>query len=221
MPIARRSQLAMPGFASRADAMRALRQHVARPAAVHAMNERVPEFFSIGHSTRPIETFLSLLRDNGVRALADVRLIAGSRRHPQFGHDALARSLADAGIGYEHMPALGGRRRASADSLNTAWQNASFRGYADYMQTNDFSRALDRLIDGATRGPTAIMCAEAVPWRCHRSLIADALVARGHDVRDITGTSPPKLHRLTPWARVDGGRVSYPALDTSSSSSRE
>jgi uncharacterized protein (DUF488 family) len=130
---------------------------------------------------------------------------------PHFAKAALERSLPSEGIAYMHMPELGGLRKPRPDSINTAWRNVSFRGYADYMQTDEFWRAIDRLIALA---PATIMCAEAVPWRCHRSLIADALVVRGVDVRHITGPADPAPHRLTPFARVEGGRIIYPAPDT-------
>jgi DNA-3-methyladenine glycosylase II len=166
--------------------------------------------FTIGHSTRPIEEFLGLLRAAHVDALADVRTIPRSRRHPQFNSDALADALAAAGIRYRHVAKLGGLRHARPDSANTGWRNASFRGYADYMQTDAFEAGLDELRDLAASGTTAIMCAEAVPWRCHRSLVADVLIARGAAVLDIVGAGRPATHRMTPFARVDGARVTYP-----------
>jgi uncharacterized protein (DUF488 family) len=132
--------------------------------------------YTIGHCTRPIEEFLALLHQNGVGLLADIRTIPKSRRNPQYWHDALAASLAGAGIAYRYLPALGGRRRTTPDSVNTAWLNLSFRGYADYMQTDAFAAAVDELVALAKARPTAIMCAEAVPWRCHRSLVGDALL---------------------------------------------
>ena len=165
--------------------------------------------YTIGHSTRELDRFVALLDREHVRHVADVRSFPGSRRYPQFGREALAASLAARGIGYSHHPDLGGRRRAREDSPNGAWRNASFRGYADYMSTQAFARSLDDLIDLAARERTAIMCAEAVPWRCHRSLIADALVARGVSVQHILDarTEP---HRLTPFAVVREGVVYYP-----------
>ena len=167
--------------------------------------------FTIGHSTRPIGEFIELLRSNGVERLIDIRTIPKSRHNPQFNTDALAKSLRDAGIDYVHLKALGGLRKALRDSRNMGWRNASFRGYADYMQTPEFEEALARAIELATEKPTAFMCAEAVPWRCHRSLVADALVARGIEVMEIVDSSPPKPHKLTPFARVDGARVTYPS----------
>src|SRR5690606_35182808 len=142
----------------------------------------------------------------------DVRRYPGSRRHPQFSRESLARALAAHGIDYEHAPDLGGRRTPAADSVNGAWRSGSFRGYPDYMQPPGFERPLGELLGGAGDRPTAIMCAEAVPWRCHRQLIADALVARGHDVRNILSLERAEPHRLNPHARVDAhGRVTYPA----------
>jgi len=141
--------------------------------------------YTIGHSTRDIDRFIALLEREHIQHVADVRSFPGSRRYPQFGREALAASLAARGIGYSHHPELGGRRRARPDSPNGAWRNESFRGYADYMLTPAFATALDVLVDEAARQRTAIMCAEAVPWRCHRSLISDALVARGVEVLDI------------------------------------
>jgi uncharacterized protein (DUF488 family) len=166
--------------------------------------------FTIGHSTRPIEEFIGLLHSNGVRQLIDIRTIPKSRRNPQFGTDSLAASLRTAGIGYTHLKGLGGLRHPQRDSINTGWRNASFRGYADYMQTPEFEAALDRAIDLAQRTSTVIMCAEALPWRCHRSLVADALVVRGIEVREIVGSSPPSDHKLTPFARVTGVHITYP-----------
>lgn len=167
--------------------------------------------YTIGHSTRPIEEFIALLRQNGVELLADIRTIPKSRRNPQYWHDALAASLSEAGIGYVALPGLGGRRRAAKDSVNTAWRNASFRGYADHMQTEEFAEALAELIDVAREHVTAIMCAEAVPWRCHRSLVADALVVRGIEVRDIISATSVRPHTLRDWAHVEGTTITYPA----------
>jgi uncharacterized protein (DUF488 family) len=170
-----------------------------------------PRIFSIGHSTRPIEELIGLLRANGVRTLVDIRSIRGSRRNPQFGEAALARSMKTAGVQYVVLPSLGGRRAAHRDSPNSGWRNDSFRGYADYMQTPDFARGLDALIQLADKDSIAIMCAEAVPWRCHRSLVADALLVRGVQVRHIITAGEPHEHNLTRFARVDGIRITYPA----------
>ena len=143
-----------------------------------------------------------------------MRTVPASRRVPHFAKPALERTLPAHGIGYRHMPELGGLRKPQRDSINLGWRNASFRGYADYMQTPDFWTALGQLEDLAASRRVAIMCAEAVPWRCHRSLIADALTSRGVAVRHITGASEPGEHRLTPFARVEGGRITYPVADT-------
>jgi uncharacterized protein (DUF488 family) len=167
--------------------------------------------FTIGHSTRPLEDLVALLASNGVVQLGDVRTVPKSRRHPHFVREALAESLPPAGIAYRHFPGLGGLRKPRPDSSQTAWRNEGFRGYADYMQTPPFAKALDDLVQWAAR-PTAIMCAEAVWWQCHRQLIADALVARGVEVRHIVSAAPPEGHRLTDFARVDGTRVIYPGL---------
>jgi uncharacterized protein (DUF488 family) len=169
--------------------------------------------YTIGHSTRPIEDFIGLLRQHDVDVLVDIRTIPKSRRNPQYWHDALAASLTDAGIAYRAIPALGGRRKTSPDSVNTAWRNASFRGYADHMQTAEFAEGLEELLAIAREATPAIMCAEAVPWRCHRSLVGDALMARGVDVIDIIGETSVRPHALTPWARVEGTRVTYPGED--------
>ena len=168
---------------------------------------------TIGHSTHPIEEFLDLLHSHSIAQLIDVRTIPRSRRNPQFNSEALAASLQTKGIAYKHMPALGGLRRARRDSINTAWRNASFRGYADYMQTPAFQTALQSLIDQAEAAPTAIMCAEALPWKCHRSLIADALLARGVRVLDILNPTKAAPHSLTPFAKVNGTDVTYPGKD--------
>jgi uncharacterized protein (DUF488 family) len=165
---------------------------------------------TIGHSTRPIEAFLHLLEAHGVRHLVDVRTIPRSRYNPQFNDDALAAALHRAGIAYTNMKALGGLRHSRPDSHNTGWRNLSFRGYADYMQTPEFAGALDALIQLASAEPAAIMCAEAVPWRCHRSLIADALTVRGCAVAHIMGEGPPQPHSLTSFAKVRGTRITYP-----------
>jgi uncharacterized protein (DUF488 family) len=170
--------------------------------------------FTVGHSTRPANEFISLLSAHGVKQLVDVRTIPRSRHNPQFGQDQLGPTLERAGIHYMHMPDLGGLRHARRDSVNTAWRNASFRGYADYMQTQPFADALEALIDLARKSPTAIMCAEAVPWRCHRSLIADALLVRGIDAEEIVSATRIQPHKLTPWAHVLGKTITYPATES-------
>jgi uncharacterized protein (DUF488 family) len=165
---------------------------------------------TIGHSTRPIDEFIRMLQAHDVRRLVDVRTVPGSRRNPQFGADALMSSLEAAGIEYIHMKALGGLRKPSPDSINAGWKNASFRGYADYMQTEEFDMALERLIELAREKRTAIMCAEAVPWRCHRSLVADALVAREIPVEHIMSETRRNPHRLAAFAKRTGFRITYP-----------
>lgn len=167
--------------------------------------------FTIGHSTRPIDEFIELLRANGVTQLIDIRTIPKSRHNPQFNTDALAASLRAAHILYVHLKELGGLRHAKPDSVNLGWRNASFRGFADYMQTPEFETALDRVIGLAEERPTTLMCAEAVPWRCHRSLVADALTVRKIRVLEIVGAAQPKEHTLTPFARVRGTRITYPS----------
>jgi uncharacterized protein (DUF488 family) len=170
---------------------------------------------TIGHSTLPIEVFLRALQDNRVTLLVDVRTIPQSRHNPQFGKEALSASLRSVGIEYRWMQTLGGLRKARKDSVNTGWRNASFRGYADYMQTAAFKEALKELMELEKETTVAIMCSEAVPWRCHRSLIGDALLVRGHSIEDIfvsaAGKSHRKPHTLTPFARVEGTRLWYPA----------
>jgi len=166
---------------------------------------------TIGHSTHPIEAFIRMLEAYGISQLGDVRTIPRSRHNPQFNRETLSASLAAAGIRYFHLPGLGGLRHTRKDSINTGWRNASFRGYADYMQTAEFGENLDHLIQLASEAPTAIMCAEAVPWRCHRSLISDALVARGVSVLDILNATKAQPHTMTPFARVDDKQVTYPA----------
>ncbi len=166
---------------------------------------------TIGHSTRTIESFVELLQAQGVRELVDVRTIPRSRHNPQFNQDSLPGSLRAAGIGYVHMAELGGLRRARRDSPNTGWRNASFRGYADYMQTPEFAAAIDKLLARARRRRVAIMCAEAVPWRCHRSLIADALLVRGCKVEHIMNGKTCPEHALTPWAKVRDTQITYPS----------
>jgi uncharacterized protein (DUF488 family) len=152
-----------------------------------------------------------MLQAFGVKRLMDIRTVPRSRHNPQFNFDSLPESLEQAGIAYRHMKELGGLRHARPDSLNTGWHNASFRGFADYMQTPEFEDGLEKLIDAANQKQVAIMCAEAVPWRCHRSLIADALTARGIQVKDIMSATRATPPSLTPFAKVDGTRVTYPA----------
>ena len=167
--------------------------------------------WTIGHSTRSFEEFLALLEEYRIRLLADVRHFPGSRRVPWTAKVSLARALSDRSIAYEHFEDLGGFRKASHDSTNTAWHNSGFRGYADYMDTPEFSAALDRLIAVSRDRRTAIMCAEALPWKCHRWLLSDALVARGIRVLHILASGKTQDHRLTTFARVHGTQVAYPA----------
>ena len=172
------------------------------------MSEAGP-VFTIGHSTRTLEAFLALLHREGIAHLVDVRRFPVSRRYPHFDSAPLAASLAAARISYEHAPALGGRRSANPASRNVGWRNASFRGYADHTATAEFQSALDRLLTAADRAPTVVMCAEAVPWRCHRMLIADAALARGRRVRHILDAATTD-HVLTRFGIVTGGLVEYP-----------
>jgi uncharacterized protein (DUF488 family) len=174
----------------------------------------ISRIWTIGHSTREIDIFLSLLEENGIRLVADVRMFPGSKRYPQFGREALATSLSQDEIRYEHFPELGGRRKAKPDSQNTAWRNEMFRGYADYMETEDFRTGIARLVDLANEvGPTAIMCAEAVWWRCHRSLISDYLKARAVEVLHILDSNKVEPHPFTSAAKIINGQLSYSAED--------
>jgi uncharacterized protein (DUF488 family) len=166
--------------------------------------------WTIGHSTRAIDDFISLLEENEIKLLVDVRAWPGSKRYPQFNKDTLAESLNARGIRYEHFPELGGKRKSKPDSRNTAWRNASFRGYADYMETEQFQKGIERLLEvAAEAGPIAIMCAEAVWWRCHRSLVADYLKARGVEVLHILGANKVEPHPYTSAARIVNGELSY------------
>lgn len=168
--------------------------------------------FTIGHSTLPIERFIDVLSTYGIEEVADIRKIPKSRRNPQYWSDALDSELKSASIDYVWLSDLGGRRqRANPDSPNTGWRNKSFRGYADYMQTDEFRDAIENLVEISREKRTVIMCAEAVPWRCHRSLVADALCVRGIAVADIFSETNSKPHKLTPFAHVEGTRITYPA----------
>ncbi len=170
----------------------------------------ISRIWTIGHSTRKIDIFISLLEDNGIKLLADVRSWPGSKRYPQFNKEALAESLNAHGIRYEHFPGLGGRRKPNPDSRNTAWRNVSFRGYADYMETKEFHKGVERLLDLAREtGPVAIMCAEALWWRCHRSLIADYLKVRGIEVVHIVDANKIEPHPFTSAAHLIDGALSY------------
>jgi uncharacterized protein (DUF488 family) len=170
------------------------------------------KIWAIGHSTREIDNLISLLQENGIKLIADVRMFPGSKRYPQFNGEPLAETLGGDGIRYEHFLELGGRRKAKPDSRNTAWRNESFRGYADYMETQKFRDGIARLLDLAnTTGPTAIMCAEAVWWRCHRSLISDYLKARGVEVIHILDAGKTEPHPYTSAARIVNGELTYSA----------
>jgi hypothetical protein len=172
-----------------------------------------PAILTIGHSTHAIERFIELLRQHEVERLVDIRTIPRSRRNPQFSGDALAKSLGHEGIAYAHLKELGGLRHPRADSVNMGWRNASFRGYADYMQTAEFEEGVRRLLQLCAGKRCAVMCAEAVPWRCHRSLLADALVARGVAVEHILSGSRRDAHSLTQFAQIQNGKVIYPQAE--------
>jgi uncharacterized protein (DUF488 family) len=172
--------------------------------------KRAVTVYTVGHSTRELEGFLSLLRAYGIRRLVDIRSIPRSRHNPQFNRETLSKFLRNHRINYRHMKSLGGLRHAAKDSVNSGWRNVSFRGFADYMQTPRFDEALLKLIKLASEKPLAIMCAEAVPWRCHRSLIGDALVVRGVKAQDIYSETSAKTHSLTRMARVRGKKITYP-----------
>jgi uncharacterized protein (DUF488 family) len=172
----------------------------------------IVRIWTVGHSTRDIDIFISLLEENGIKLLADVRSLPGSKRYPQFNREALAESLNAHGIRYEHFPELGGRRKPEPDSRNTAWRNASFRAYADHMETEEFRKGVERLLVLAGEaGPTAVMCAEAVWWRCHRSLISDDLKSRGIEVMHILDANKVEPHPFTSAARFVNGELNYEA----------
>jgi uncharacterized protein (DUF488 family) len=169
--------------------------------------------YSVGHSTRTIEDFIALMKTYEIETVIDVRKIAKSRHNPQYDEDALSKSLSEHNISYKRLEGLGGLRHTTKESINTAWENLSFRGYADYMQTPEFAHSIKQLINIAAEKQTVIMCAEAVPWRCHRSLIGDALVIRNIDVEDIIGEKNCKPHKLTSFAKVNGNTITYPASE--------
>jgi uncharacterized protein (DUF488 family) len=177
---------------------------------VNQIDSPLKVVLTIGHSNKPLQEFLQLLQAYGVTLIMDVRKMPGSRRNPQFGRDTLPQALQQAGIDYVHMPGLGGLRRRRPDSPNSGWKNASFQGYADYMLTPEFEKSLQELLERARGEQVALMCAESVPWRCHRSLIADALSVRGVAVEHILGISRKQPHALRTWARVQGTRIIYP-----------
>lgn len=175
------------------------------------MNELHKTMWTIGHSTHSLEAFIGILRSHRIEALADVRVMPGSRRYPHFNHEPFSASLAQSGIRYVHFPGLGGRRKPRPDSVNTVWRNEMFRGYADYMETSDFQRATDQLSNLATEKRTAIMCAEAVWWECHRALIADWFKARGVEVLHILSENKVEEHPYTTPAQIIDGQLSYAA----------
>jgi len=168
--------------------------------------------YTIGHSTRPLEGFIGILRFYGIEIVVDVRTIAASRHNPQYNEEELRRSLSREGIEYIHFKGLGGLRHTTKASINTAWRNASFRGFADYMQTPEFEESLDQLIEIAREKRAVIMCAESVPWRCHRSLIGDALLNRNIEVMDILSEKVSRPHTLTHFAKIDGRKITYPGI---------
>lgn len=170
--------------------------------------------YTVGHSTRTIQEFITLLKAYAIETVVDVRKIAASRHNPQYSQDALSNSLAEHNISYMRLEGLGGRRHTTKESINKAWENLSFRGYADYMQTQEFAESLNQLIHVAAEKQTVIMCAEAVPWRCHRSLIGDALVIRNITVQDILSEKSCKPHKLTSFAQVNGNTITYPVISS-------
>jgi uncharacterized protein (DUF488 family) len=173
-----------------------------------------PVVLTVGHSTRSLDEFIALLKTHAVNSIIDVRTVPRSRHNPQFNRDTLPAALEDAGINYAHVAGLGGFRRAGPESPNLGWRNASFRGYADYMQTAEFAQNLESLMKLAKQERVALMCAEAVPWRCHRSLIADALVVHGLRVEEIINLNRCQIHALTPFAKVDGMTITYPPQES-------
>jgi uncharacterized protein (DUF488 family) len=191
---------------ARINAKTGVREGTRMPSA-----EPSPIVLTIGHSTRTLEEFIGLLQAHGATRVVDVRTVPRSWHNPQFNKVSLPSSLKKAGLGYVHIPGLGGLRHAKRDSLNMGWRNASFRGYADYMQTREFEQSLEELILLANRERIVLMCAEAVPWRCHRSLIADALLVHGIRAEDIMSPTRRQVHTLTPFAKVRGTTITYPA----------
>jgi len=171
----------------------------------------MPVVYTIGHSTHPIDEFLLILKTYSINLLTDIRTVPRSRHNPQYEQAEFRKSLQRQNIDYVHMPSLGGLRHARKDSVNTGWKNASFRGYADYMQTQEFAVAIDELVALAEKSKTAIMCAEAVPWRCHRSLVSDALLIRGLEVIDLLSGTNAKPHKITPLAVIQGQQITYPS----------
>src|SRR5664279_1953730 len=201
----KRVNMSVPGIKAKTGGREGKRRPSAEPS---------PIVLTIGHSTRTLEEFIRLLQAHGATRVADVRTVPRSRHNPQFNKASLPRALKKAGLGYIHLQGLGGLRHAKRDSLNVGWRNASFRGYADYMQTPEFAQSLEELIRLAKQERIVLMCAEAVPWRCHRSLIADALLVRGIRTEDIMSATRRQVHTLTPFAKVQGTAITYPADTT-------
>jgi uncharacterized protein (DUF488 family) len=172
-----------------------------------------PIVFTIGHSNRPLEDFVNLLHENAIAHVLDVRTVPRSRHNPQYEQESLRQSLEDLGIAYTHHAALGGLRHRRRDSVNGAWRNKSFQGYADHMQTPEFDEGVQEVVELAWMERCALMCAEAVPWRCHRSLIADALLLRKIRVEDIINAGRRSPHKLTPWSRVEDEHITYPLVE--------
>lgn len=185
------------------------------------LTRRIPPIFTIGHSNRSIGDFIRLLQSHGIKRVIDIRTVPKSRHNPQFTREALCASLQAERIGYTHLKKLGGLRHSRPDSKNLAWRNTSFRGFADYMQMPEFELGLERAMKLASTKPCALMCAEAVPWRCHRSLVSDALIARGLSVEHIISGARPRTHKITPFARVRGTTVTYPSPPASRPSTRK
>ncbi len=186
------------------------KRRIAECANIMAKEKPPPLIMTIGHSTRTLEEFVRLLHAHGATSVVDVRTVPRSRYNPQFNKTSLPRSLKKAGLGYIHLSGLGGLRHAKRDSINVGWRNSSFRGFADYMQTPEFEQSLHELIQLADHERIVLMCAEAVPWRCHRSLIEDALFVRGIRTADIMSANRRQVHTLTPFARVRGTTITYP-----------
>lgn len=186
------------------------------PVSTPPSAKKIPPLtvLTVGHSTHTLQGFVAILKAHDVARLIDVRTIPKSRRVPQFNAESLAGELPAQGIDYVHMKSLGGLRHPTKDSINAGWRNASFRGYADYMASEEFREGMERLLDLAREKRCAIMCAEAVPWRCHRSLIGDALLARGIQVQDIMNAKVSQAHVLTPFAKIDGLKITYPVANT-------
>ena len=192
-----------------------MKPRISRKGARQHDTWRGVRVFTIGHSTRSLDELVAVLRSFEITVLVDIRTIPRSRHNPQFNSDALAAALPTLGLRYVHLKGLGGLRKPHSDSPNQGWRNTSFRGYADYMATDEFESALAQLRELAEDGRVAIMCAEAVPWRCHRSLVADTLVARGAHVEHISALSRSAPHRMTPFAEVRDERVTYPSESSS------